>query len=122
MLTTQMVAIARAEPHPGLGRAPMENVFTLREASPAMSDTMVDESIPPDRKAPTGTSARLRRRTDCRNSPSRRSTASSSEPPKGCCFASPTRWDRDHQGRGSGHAPSSPGLIAIRGRRLPDIR
>jgi hypothetical protein len=47
---------------------PMEKVFTGRVESVAMSATTVDESTPPDRKAPSGTSATMRRRTASRRS------------------------------------------------------
>ena len=45
---------------------------------------MVDESIPPDRNAPSGTSATIRIRTEARRAWSSASTASASEPSKRC--------------------------------------
>src|SRR5215208_7544631 len=56
----------------------MENVFTGRSLWACINATTVDESIPPERKAPRGTSATIRRRTASRSRVSRCSTASTS--------------------------------------------
>ena len=53
--------------------------------------TTVELSIPPDRNAPTGTSATIRRRTDRRSSRSSSSTESSGEPPNVCVSSTSCR-------------------------------
>ena len=54
----------------------MEKVFTGSFISAAMSPTMIDESIPPLRNAPSGTSLTSRIRTASATSARRRSGAS----------------------------------------------
>src|SRR6266404_1562779 len=61
----------------------MVNVFTGRSAKDCISATTVEESIPPDNSAPSGTSASMRNRTASVRSVSSSQTASSS-PPESC--------------------------------------
>ena len=56
---------------------PIENVLTGSRGSSAIAATTADESTPPERKAPSGTSAIIRRRTAARIA-SRISSCSSS--------------------------------------------
>ena len=49
---------------------PIENVLTGRDEASAIAATTAEESIPPDRNAPSGTSATMRLRVAAR-SPSR---------------------------------------------------
>ncbi len=54
----------------------MEKVFTGRVLCACIKATTVEELIPPDRNAPSGTSAIIRSLTESRSSASSRSTAS----------------------------------------------
>ena len=54
----------------------MEKVFTGRVLCACIRATTVEESIPPERNAPSGTSAIIRSLTESRSSASSRSTAS----------------------------------------------
>ena len=54
----------------------MENVFTGRVLCACISATTVEELIPPERNAPSGTSAIIRSLTESRSSASSRSIAS----------------------------------------------
>ena len=76
-----------ARPPPARARArrtrvwpakPIVKVLTRPPAASAMSATTVDESSPPERKAPSGTSATSRRSTAARSSARKRSSASAS--------------------------------------------
>ena len=67
----------------------MVKVFTGRDDCACISPTMVDESIPPDRKAPSGTSAIICWRTALPSSPSSWAMASMSVPFHGA--ATPAR-------------------------------
>ena len=60
---------------------PIEKVFTRPPAASAISATTVEESRPPERKAPSGTSATSRRSTAGRSSARKRSSASASVGP-----------------------------------------
>ncbi len=62
----------------------MEKVRIGCDDCDCINATTVEESIPPDRKAPSGTSAIIWRLTASRNSISSWSTASSGLPAKGC--------------------------------------
>ena len=57
-----------------------EGLDRRARSAPASSATTVEESIPPERKTPSGTSASIRSLTASRRSMSRRSIASSAEP------------------------------------------
>jgi hypothetical protein len=61
---------------------PIENVFTGRDDSDCISATTVLESMPPERKAPTGTSESIWSRTASVSRFSSSSTASMSLPAK----------------------------------------
>ena len=61
----------------------MVNVFTGRGLDFCIKATIADESMPPERKAPNGTSATIRERTELVSKPSRFSIASSGVPVKG---------------------------------------
>ena len=65
----------------------MVKVLTARADCACISDTTSDESTPPDRKAPSGTSAAICLATASRNNVSSACTASAGEPTNG--FASP---------------------------------
>jgi hypothetical protein len=54
----------------------MEKLRTGRDAFACISATTVEESTPPDRKAPSGTSATMRRRTASLSKDSSASVAS----------------------------------------------
>ena len=68
----------------------MVKVLTGPGETACMADTIVVESMPPERKAPTGTSATSRRSTAERSSRSSSSTASCSDPTKGSDEAAST--------------------------------
>jgi hypothetical protein len=59
-------------------------VRTFPVACACMSATTSDESMPPDRNAPSGTSAIMRSATDSLRRRSSSSTASRSSPSNGC--------------------------------------
>ena len=61
----------------------MEKVFTGFDDCACISATMVDESMPPDRKAPSGTSATICWPMALRSSASSSRMASASEPCQG---------------------------------------
>src|SRR5215813_11552944 len=85
----------------------MENVRTGCDDCACIRATTVDESTPPDRKTPSGTSAIIRSATASRKRRSRLSTASASEPENG--FASPafTTAFADQKGTGFGDETAS---------------
>ena len=60
-------------------RKPMQNVLTRAPLSACISATIAVESMPPDRNAPSGTSAIMRRRTASRSSASPSAIISSSD-------------------------------------------
>src|SRR5271156_3670204 len=78
----------------------MENVFTRPRLWVCINDTMVDESMPPERKAPRGTSDRIRIRTASRSIQSSCSIASCSSHSRGWETASLTTSRSDQYGWG----------------------
>ena len=89
----------------------MVNVFTGRGLWACIRATIVEESIPPERKAPSGTSATIWRPTASRSSASSRSVASASVP---------IEW-RGGPGLGGVGGPTSraPGRAGAGGDRPP---
>ncbi len=83
----------------------MENVRTGRVALACISATTVDESIPPDRNAPSGTSATMRRLiASLSRSSSSSAAASSVSDNRGDC-ASRMTSSRDQNALMAGAAP-----------------
>ena len=60
-----------------------------------ISATTMLESTPPERKAPTGTSATMRAATESDSTASKRSAMASAVPSNGCRRASSTAWRAD---------------------------
>src|SRR5215217_8136061 len=78
----------------------MENVFTGRSLWACINATTVDESTPPERKAPRGTSATIRSRTASRSKVSRCSAASASVSVKGAATPRSATSLADQKGTG----------------------
>src|SRR5690349_25153358 len=80
----------------------MVKVFTGCMDCACINATTVEESTPPDRNAPSGTSAIIWPATELRNRLSSSSAASLSLPRKGLRVASVTVCDNDQYGRDLG--------------------
>ena len=88
----------------------MVNVLTGRLLCACINATMVDESTPPDRNAPSGTSATICFATASRSNASKRSAASISVPAKGT-LASTTAF-MFQNATGAGKAPGLTAAVA----------
>ena len=83
----------------------MVNVRTGHSDWACIRATTVEESMPPERNAPTGTSAAICRPTARSNTSCSASTASSGAPSNGRAWPDATASPKDQYGRGSGHWP-----------------
>ena len=94
----------------------MVKVLTGRSLWACMSATTAEESIPPDRNAPSGTSASIRILTASRSSASNSSRASAGDPANGSAHPRSTISRADQYASGSAGAAA---LVAPTLSRVP---